>query len=358
MCADGKYMPPMFIFPRKRMKPELMDGAMSGAWATCHPSGWMQSDLFVEWMKKFIIFSHASLNSKVLLLLDGHSTHTMNIDVIDLAKNNGVIMLCFPPHCTHRLQPLDVSFMKPLSTYYAQMVKQWLRSNPGRVVSAFQIAKLVSEAFLQAATMRTAINGFKTTGIWPVNENVFDEADYAPSTTTDIIPSTITTPSVTTPLEDLPSNNLVLNAEPNMDNAASITDTTSNLDLSFAQSICDVMPIPKVKQTTIRKKRKRGSTSILTSSPYLSKLKLQTPNKEKQPKKGKHCKKSLKYKKAANNVKVDQEEDAACLFCEELYSTSTEGWICCCICHRWAHYSCAGVDECERCIRYICDLCQ
>jgi hypothetical protein len=31
----GEYMPPMFIFPKKktRMKPELLDGAPAGSWA-------------------------------------------------------------------------------------------------------------------------------------------------------------------------------------------------------------------------------------------------------------------------------------------------------------------------------------
>lgn len=42
----------------------------------------------------------------------------------------------------HRMQPLDVSFMKPLSTAYDDAVRQWLRENPGRVVSIYQIAGL------------------------------------------------------------------------------------------------------------------------------------------------------------------------------------------------------------------------
>ncbi|XP_072375664.1 uncharacterized protein [Diabrotica undecimpunctata] len=51
MGADGSFMPPLFIFPRKRMKPELLDGAPPGSWAECNDSGWMQGDLFVKWFK-------------------------------------------------------------------------------------------------------------------------------------------------------------------------------------------------------------------------------------------------------------------------------------------------------------------
>ncbi|KAF2879745.1 hypothetical protein ILUMI_26426 [Ignelater luminosus] len=40
--AAGQYIPPMLIFPRQRMKQELMDGAPPGAVSACHESGWMK----------------------------------------------------------------------------------------------------------------------------------------------------------------------------------------------------------------------------------------------------------------------------------------------------------------------------
>jgi len=44
--------------------------------------------------------------NKVLLILDGHCSHK-SIDTIDLARANGVVIICLPPHKTHRMQPLD-----------------------------------------------------------------------------------------------------------------------------------------------------------------------------------------------------------------------------------------------------------
>ena len=73
------------------------------------------------------------------VILDGHSTHTKNLELIDLARENGVVMLCLPPHCSHRMQPLDVRFMKLLSTCYDQEIEKWLGNNPGRTVTTFQI---------------------------------------------------------------------------------------------------------------------------------------------------------------------------------------------------------------------------
>lgn len=58
-----------------------------------------------------------------------------NIDLNNEARTNGVIILCFPPHTTHRLQVTDVVSMRPLSTYYNQAVSTWSHTNPGMVVT-------------------------------------------------------------------------------------------------------------------------------------------------------------------------------------------------------------------------------
>ena len=75
----------------------------------------MEEAIFTKWLQRFIEFSKASKETPVLLLLDGHVTHVKNLSEIKLAQENGLIILRFPPHTTHRLQPLDVSYMKPLS---------------------------------------------------------------------------------------------------------------------------------------------------------------------------------------------------------------------------------------------------
>ncbi|CAK1600155.1 unnamed protein product [Parnassius mnemosyne] len=129
--ASGQYMPPMMVFPRKRMDPQLMLNAAPGFWDVCSDSGWMTAELFLGWFKKFVEFSGATVDRPVLLLLDGHSTHTQNLDVINETRSNGVIIFCFPPHTSHRLQVADVAYMKPLSTYYDHQITAWLRSHPG-----------------------------------------------------------------------------------------------------------------------------------------------------------------------------------------------------------------------------------
>ena len=168
------------------MQKEFGLGLPPGGWAETHSTGWMTTELFLVWFKKFVAFSKASKDFPVLLVLDGHSTHTKNLDVIDYARDNGVSLLCLPPHCSHRIQPLDVSFMKPLSLHYSDEVRKWLRSNPGKVVTLFQISMLFGSAFIQSASMLTATKGFEKTGIWPPNPSVFTDSDFLPADATDI----------------------------------------------------------------------------------------------------------------------------------------------------------------------------
>lgn len=86
MSAGGLFVPPMIIFPRKRSHPLLMKGAPPDAIYECHPSGWIQTNLFTKWFQHFIQHVKPTEESPVLLILDGHTSHTRNLELIDLPK--------------------------------------------------------------------------------------------------------------------------------------------------------------------------------------------------------------------------------------------------------------------------------
>ena len=57
---------------------------------------------------------------------------------------------------------------------------------PGRVFQLFDISALFGQTFLSAANMRTAINRFAKSDIWPSNINIFTGDNFLPPATTDI----------------------------------------------------------------------------------------------------------------------------------------------------------------------------
>ena len=189
MSATGQFLPPAFLFPRKRMKAELMDAAPAESLAFCEGTGWMNGVIFKQYLQHVQKHSNASPDNKILLILDGHSSHTKNIDVLDYASENGILMLSLPPHTTHKMQPMDVSFYKPFQTYYDQYIERWLATHPGRPFTEFQIAGAVADAFGKAASVRIAVSGFDSCGLWPVNENRWEDHEFTPAETTDRPPA-------------------------------------------------------------------------------------------------------------------------------------------------------------------------
>ncbi|KAG8229218.1 hypothetical protein J437_LFUL008854 [Ladona fulva] len=125
MSASGNFMPPMFVFPRKQENSLLMNDAPPGSFACYNESEWINKESFVVWFKKFIEFSNPLPNKPLLLILDGHESHTKSLELIQLARDKNVTLVCCPPHtsATHHLQPQDVSFMCPLSTFYEQELR-------------------------------------------------------------------------------------------------------------------------------------------------------------------------------------------------------------------------------------------
>ena len=203
----------------------------------------------------------------------------MNMEVIDLARANGVVLLCLPPHCSHK--------MKPLSIYYDQELEKWLRNHPGRVVTTFI-------AHTKAATAQTAINGFKKTGLFPTNRDIFEPHGFAPCQPTNIDSGKNDqlneSASVTEILIDLPSNKfedksdsqlLTLmqtpQSQPNfhtrkqpswsMECNSNASHTHSPVASTYISSYAIARPTKASTRPRRKPKTRRGFAAVLTSSP-------------------------------------------------------------------------------------------
>ena len=184
ICASGNVLPPLFIFPRVNYRDHFIRGSPPGSTGRATRSGWINEEVFVHYLKHIVHHSRCSIENKILLILDNHESH-ISLEAIDFARTSGIVLLTLPLHTSHRLQPLDRSVYGPFKNTYNQAMDAWLRSNPGKSISIYEIPGLVNEAQLGSITPRNVLSGFKNTGICPFNRNLFTDVDFAPSLVTD-----------------------------------------------------------------------------------------------------------------------------------------------------------------------------
>ena len=156
----------------------LKEGAYPGTRFLCSESGWITQELYILWFHFFL--SCIPPTQPVLLIEDGHSSH-ISIDVIKLARENSVHILCLPSHTTHLLQPLDVGVFKSFKSHYNNECRKYMMAHPGRTITPENIAALVGAAWSHSMTPVNIMAGFRKAGAYPLNPGVIDDRQVAPS---------------------------------------------------------------------------------------------------------------------------------------------------------------------------------
>ena len=175
MSAAGAFIPPLFVFPRKRMPDALMNGSPAGALGVVNDrgSGYIDSITFMTWLKHFATIAGCSKDDQHILLLDGHESHK-TLEAIDFTREHGIVLLTFPPHCTHRLQPLDRTYFKSLKSAYSRSCDNWMTTNRGRPITQYEVMPLFAQAYSSTASIESAVNGFAVSGLWLFDDTKFD----------------------------------------------------------------------------------------------------------------------------------------------------------------------------------------
>ena len=169
----------MVIFEGKRLNPEWTKGEVPCTLYGMSDKRWMDMELFSYWLKDLFLPSIPPARP-VLLLLDGHSSH-YEPETIRYAASQDVVVLCLPPHTTHVSQPLDVSFFKPLKSYWSEVCHRYIQDNPGRVVTKYQFSSLFSRAWYRAIRPETIVNGFRKVGVCPFDSTAITVPDVPTS---------------------------------------------------------------------------------------------------------------------------------------------------------------------------------
>lgn len=269
----------------------------------CHPSGWIQTNIFTRWFENFIEIVKPTAEKPVLLILDGHYSHTRNTDVIDLARRNQITISSIPPHTSHKMQPLDVSYMSPLKANYSEEIRRFLKES-ARPVEMRDVVGIFGKAFKKTARYETSESGFRATGIYPVNRFVFQDNEFHNNKK-----DTLVVPVVSNPPDQPPTVDVQLstsNAQLSTPNAVAPVPISSSTPITTASSTStsesqnnisgtsstsssfvtpeEIAPIREVvKKKPTNRGRKATEASVITSSPYKTSLLIsQSHQKEKE----------------------------------------------------------------------------
>lgn len=290
ISGSGRSIPPFMVFPRVNFKTMMLTGAPPDSAGTASPSGWMTSETFYLYLQHFTTHVQCSQERKVLVLLDNHESH-ISIKSLDFSKKNGIILLTLPPHCSHRLQPLDVSVFSSFKNACDLVAKEWMRNHPGRVITIYDISHIIGKAFPIAMTISNIINGFKKTGVCPYNPSIFKEEDFLPSYVTDRH-CEINTESTQTsePTSSETTNPVTLVEQDYEEPVAGPSGSSSSTN--FLVSPEQLLPFPKAGSRKLSKKgRKKLKSAILTDTPIKndieSELRLREEKKMKKTEKSK-----------------------------------------------------------------------
>ncbi|KAF7352031.1 hypothetical protein MVEN_01165400 [Mycena venus] len=183
--GDGKMVvPPMVIFPGVNYQTAWNNGNTINAFIAKSINGWTNGELGYEWLVK--VFDPATKEEANglprVLLLDGHSSHYSQ-KFLDYARANNIILLGYPPHCTHALQGLDVvCFAKHKACWQAAIVAFETRTM--REVSKAEFMTVWVPAYLEAFDESTVRAAFKVTGVAPFNPDFVTAEQMKPSLAT------------------------------------------------------------------------------------------------------------------------------------------------------------------------------
>ena len=157
--AIGAAIPPAYIFPRVNFRGHMLTGAPNGSLGLATPSECMISELF-------LLVMNVSKDNPAILVMDNYESH-VTLETVDAARENGLVILSFPPRCSHRMQKLDVSIYGPFKRYYNAACTKWMISHPGRALTIYDITTLSGQAYYRALIPANVTAGFSKTGIYP-----------------------------------------------------------------------------------------------------------------------------------------------------------------------------------------------
>ncbi|KIJ37580.1 hypothetical protein M422DRAFT_211326 [Sphaerobolus stellatus SS14] len=176
---------PVIIFKGQNTMSSWFSNNVADCLITHSKNGWTEQEIAEDWIQKFDVeTSQKAGGAPRALFLDGHNSHYSS-KLLLYAKEHNIIILGYPPHCTHVLQGLDVVFFARMKEEFGRAVEKFEEEH-NRGVRKADFASVFGSAFLKAAHVDLIKSAFSATGIIPFNPDVVALEKMKPSRATSI----------------------------------------------------------------------------------------------------------------------------------------------------------------------------
>jgi hypothetical protein len=175
VCASGDALPPALIYQgTSGFQSSWVDDLLAEqhqVFVSHSASGWSNNDLGLAWLQQvFERYTAAKARRQWrLLILDGHASH-LTPDFLEYCEAKRIMVMVYPPHSTHSLQPLDVVLFSPLSKHYTEQLTQQLQRTQGlsRITKRDFFGNFWP-AWSSTMTHDLILKSFQATGVWPMD---------------------------------------------------------------------------------------------------------------------------------------------------------------------------------------------
>lgn len=138
-------------------------------------------------------------------------------------------------------------------------------THPAEPITIYNVAELAGKAYPQAFTLKNIQSGFRVTGIWPVDENVFGDDEFLCSALTDREDPRSATRNLTAAT---PPQTAREDSHATIDDAGQASTSSSSVFISPQE----IRPYPKAKPRKLICRRKKIKSRILTDTPEKEEL--------------------------------------------------------------------------------------
>jgi hypothetical protein len=173
ICADGTAIPPVLIFASKNST--LQSTWVNDIKATKHSAhigssstGWSNDEMGLDWLKNVFnrYTKEKARGSWRILILDGHGSHLIAA-CIEYCFENKILLIIYPPHATHTLQPLDVVMFWSLPFNYKEILSTQVQDSQGLLlVKKMDFSLIFWTAWTNLSTKDYILQAFESTGVW------------------------------------------------------------------------------------------------------------------------------------------------------------------------------------------------